>query len=90
MTRLFCSMLALCSIVVGCADQPPVTVDGGTADACCCASISEGDIITEAPADSADACAAREQGSCVDQATIDARFTPHACCPDATGERCGD
>ena len=53
---------------------------------CCCASIIEGDIITETPADSAADCAARDQGSCVDPSE---RLTPHACCPDATGDRCG-
>lgn len=53
---------------------------------CCCASIIEGDIITETPADSVADCAARDQGSCVDPSE---RLTPHACCPDATGDRCG-
>jgi len=66
-----------------------VEIDDVIAPRCCCASIVEGDIVEEAPAENDAACAAREQGSCVDQATVDARLTPHACCPDATGERCG-
>jgi hypothetical protein len=53
---------------------------------CCCASIIEGDIITEAPADTVADCAAREQGTCIDPSE---RLTPNACCPDATGDRCG-
>ncbi len=53
---------------------------------CCCASIIEGDIITETPADTVADCAAREQGTCIDPSD---RLTPHACCPDATGDRCG-
>lgn len=54
---------------------------------CCCEFIVEGDIIEEdlLPVDQ---CAAREQGQCIE---VDPnRLTPHPCCPDATGERCGD
>jgi hypothetical protein len=59
---------------------------------CCCAFIRDGDfdIISEEPADSGAECLARDQGSCVDPAIIAQRLTPHPCCPDATGERCGE
>ncbi|MCC7111790.1 MAG: hypothetical protein IT382_21020 [Deltaproteobacteria bacterium] len=55
---------------------------------CCCAFIKAGDfdIISEEPAETTSACLARDQGACVDPAL---RFTPHPCCPDATGDRCG-
>jgi len=54
---------------------------------CCCAFIKPGDIdiISEEPTDTTSACLARDQGSCVDPT---GRFTPHPCCPDATGDRC--
>ncbi len=59
---------------------------------CCCAFIrpGDGDIISEEPAQSSAECAARDQGSCVDPDVVAQRLTPHACCPDATGERCGN
>jgi hypothetical protein len=54
---------------------------------CCCAYVKPGDIdiISEEPTDTTSACLARDQGSCIDPA---GRFTPHPCCPDATGDRC--
>lgn len=56
-------------------------------ESCCCAFIRPGDIdiISEEPTATADECAARDQGSCIDPT---GRFTPHPCCPDATGDRC--
>lgn len=54
---------------------------------CCCAYVKPGDIdiISEDPASSVGECEARDQGSCVDPT---GRFTPHPCCPEATGDRC--
>ena len=65
-------------------EETGVTMVG---DQCCCAFVEEGDILVEdlrLPAD----CAAEPSGECI---LVDpGRFTPHPCCPDATGERCGD
>jgi hypothetical protein len=54
---------------------------------CCCAYIKPGDIdiISEEPTETTSACLARDQGACIDPT---GRFTPHPCCPDATGDRC--
>lgn len=55
---------------------------------CCCAYIPPGDIdtFTEQPAATAAECAALDQGHCIDPT---GRYTPHPCCPDAVGDRCG-
>ena len=54
---------------------------------CCCEFVREGDILNE-DALPADECTAQPQGTCI---MVDPnRLTPHPCCPNATGERCGD
>jgi hypothetical protein len=57
------------------------------ANACCCAFIREGDIdiISEEPTATEQECLVRDTGSCIDPT---GRYTPHPCCPDATGDRC--
>ncbi len=54
---------------------------------CCCEFIAEGDIIIEdllVPSE----CRGAQGGQCIE---VDPnRLTPHPCCPDAQGERCGD
>lgn len=60
---------------------------GLQAGQCCCSFVREGDILVE-DALPADECVAQPQGTCI---IVDPnRFTPHPCCPDATGERCSD
>lgn len=54
---------------------------------CCCELVREGDILVE-DALPADECTLQPQGMCI---TVDpGRLTPHPCCPNATGERCGN
>lgn len=64
-----------------------LTLEPAAEAACCCAFVAPGDIdiISEEPAASASECEARDQGSCIDPT---GRFTPHPCCPEATGDRC--
>ena len=84
--------VAIASLLVACCGpRHVVTTDvlpvlSASDGPCCCASSIEGDIITETPADSVAECTAREQGICIDPSD---RLTPNACCPDATGDRCG-
>ena len=53
---------------------------------CCCEFLVEGDILEEDLL-TVDECAARDSGQCIE---VDPnRLTPHPCCPDAQGERCG-
>jgi hypothetical protein len=62
----------------------PITLVG---DRCCCAFVVEGDILKEDLREPS-ACAREYLGRCV---LLDPnRYTPHPCCPGATGERCGD
>jgi len=75
------------------AEQPPelcdvVQVDFAAADIqCCCEHVVEGDILTEDLLDSRVCTEERTEGRCV---VVDpGRFTPHPCCPDATGATCG-
>jgi|GEM_PF-5810628 len=60
-----------------------VTIIG---DSCCCEHIVEGDIIKEdlIPINE---CPSLEDGQCI--AVDPGRLTPHPCCPDAVGDRCG-
>ncbi len=53
----------------------------------CCCEFLEDDIIIEDLLDMNE-CMARDSGQCIE---VDPdRLTPHPCCPDAQGERCGD
>ena len=57
------------------------------ANMCCCEHVVEGDIIDEKLLPK-DQCSQKVDGQCI---TVDPnRLTPHSCCPNATGERCGD
>jgi hypothetical protein len=68
-------------------DDLLVPGSGLPAGYCCCEFVREGDILVE-DALPADECTAQPQGECI---TVDPdRLTPHPCCPEATGERCGD
>jgi hypothetical protein len=66
------------------------TIDGGQVtvigDACCCSHIVDFDIMVE-DLQPIDGCPQLDQGQCI---LVDPqRLTPHECCPNATGARCG-
>jgi hypothetical protein len=85
----FVAGCALLLLVMACADEPAPETDpyGLPAGYCCCEFVVEGDILTE-DALPAEECTAQTSGMCI---TVDPnRLTPHPCCPNATGERCGD
>jgi hypothetical protein len=54
---------------------------------CCCELVREGDIVVE-DALPAEECTVQPQGVCIMVDPL--RLTPHPCCPNATGERCGN
>lgn len=59
---------------------------GLPAGQCCCSYIVEGDIVVE-DVQAVDACETLDVGTCT---IVDRnRTTPHPCCPNATGPRCG-
>jgi hypothetical protein len=79
-------MLALSVLlpVVGCIPKP---IPPPSQEQVCCLFVAGGDMLTEDLL-TKEECAKRQHGTVV---PVDpGRFTPHPCCPDATGETCGD
>ncbi|WP_417911560.1 hypothetical protein [Candidatus Electronema sp. TJ] len=79
-------MLALSMLlpVVGCLPKP---VAPPVPEKVCCRFVEGGDMLTEDLL-TKEECGQRQHGTVV---PVDpGRLTPHPCCPDATGETCGD
>ena len=77
------ALLAIATVSLACCND-----DADDDGKCCCQFITEGDIMVEDLVDEHTCVNDKDQGKCI---TVDPnRLTPHPCCPDATGPRCGD
>ena len=77
------AFLAVILLVLACAKEPntpPAPVP------CCCEFLVQGDVLKEDFVAASD-CTTRQRGRCIQVDPM--RMTPHPCCPQAKGERCG-
>ena len=75
--------LVAIAIIVGCTREP---APAAPPSLCCCEFLVQGDILKEDLVAASD-CPTRDRGRCIQVDPM--RLTPHPCCPNAKGERCG-